>query len=147
METEEDLTTHPDAGIPLTPASTARDEPKENPTTQSIEVLIGPQQMLALAALVVAAIFVAGFGWWTLSTMRTVPETAIGQSPRQGPITNPAADRETARLVAPAVPARQPSRKMALPPIRKGFEPKPETFSVKGDPDAPVTIVEFSDYQ
>jgi len=147
METEENLTTHPDAGIPLTPASTARDEPEKNPTTQSIEVLIGPQQMLALAALVVAAVFVAGFGWWTLSTLRTSPETAIGQSPARGPVTNPAADREAARLAAPAIPTRQPSRKMALPPIRQGFEPKPEAFGVKGVPDARVTIVEFSDYQ
>lgn len=110
-------------------------------------MVIGPQQVLALAALVVAAIFVAGFGWWTLSTMHTPPETATSQSLRQGAITNPAADREADRLAAPAVPTRQASRKMALPPIRKGFEPKPEAFGVKGDSSAPVTIVEFSDYQ
>jgi hypothetical protein len=110
-------------------------------------MVIGPQQILALATLVVTAIFVAGFGWWTLSTMRTPPETAIGQLPARGPITNPVADREAARLAAPAIPTRQPSRKMALPPIRKGFTPQPEAFGVKGNPDAPVTIVEFSDYQ
>ena len=147
METEENLTTHPDASIPLAPGSTAIDETEENPTTQPTEIVIGPRQMLALATVVVAAIFVAGFGWWTLSTTRTSPETAINQSPRQGPITNPVADREAARLAAPAFPTGRPSRKMALPPIRKGFEPKPEAFGVKGNPDAPVTIVEFSDYQ
>ncbi len=147
METEENLTTDPDASMPLTPASTARDETEENPTTQPTEMVIGPQQILALATLVVTAIFVAGFGWWTLSTMRTPPETAIGQLPARGPITNPVADREAARLAAPAIPTRQPSRKMALPPIRKGFTPQPEAFGVKGNPDAPVTIVEFSDYQ
>ncbi len=147
METEENLTTHPDASPLLIPTSTARDETEENPTTQPTEIVIGPQQILALATLVVAAIFVAGFGWWTLSTMRTPPETVISQSPAGGPITNPAAGHEADSLAPPAVPARQPSRKMALPPIRKGFTPKPEAFGVKGNPDAPVTIVEFSDYQ
>lgn len=36
---------------------------------------------------------------------------------------------------------------MALPPVRKGFKPQSEATSVKGNPNAPVTIVEYSDYQ
>lgn len=40
-----------------------------------------------------------------------------------------------------------PTATLILPPARKDFVPQPEVASVKGDPSAPVTIVEFSDYQ
>lgn len=34
-----------------------------------------------------------------------------------------------------------------LPPARRDFKPEPEEFAVMGDPEAPITIVEYSDYQ
>jgi hypothetical protein len=147
MNTKENLATQPDAGMAPASAPTVRDEPEENLTTQPTDIVIGLRHMLIVAVLFVVAIFVAGFGWWTLSTMSSVSETDVGQSPAPGITTNPAVGQETAKLVAPAVPARRSARRMALPPVRKGFVPKPEATSVKGDPDAPVTIVEFSDYQ
>ncbi|MFQ5855038.1 MAG: hypothetical protein ACE5LU_05260 [Anaerolineae bacterium] len=122
-------------------------ETEKDPTTEPAEIVVGLQHMLIVVALLVVAILVAGFGWWTLSTISNAPETAASQSPAPTTITYPAAGRETARLAAPAIPTRRPARQMALPPVRENFVPKPEATSVKGDPNAPVTIVEFSDYQ
>jgi len=34
-----------------------------------------------------------------------------------------------------------------LPPARRNFKLEPEDFAVMGDPQAPITIVEYSDYQ
>lgn len=44
----------------------------------------------------------------------------------------------------PAVPTKPPPD---LPPVREGFQPAREDFAVMGDPGAPVTVVEYSDYQ
>jgi len=112
------------------------------------EIVIGPRHLLTGIVLFAALVFAAGLGWWTLSNklrasdiiaaLRT--ELAAGQ---------PAADPKVAQPAPPVVtPTRQPAtRRMVLPPVRKGFKPQPEAFAVKGDPSAPVTIVEFSDYQ
>jgi len=53
-----------------------------------------------------------------------------------------------ATLTAMAPPAPSPTSPSALesPPPRP-FQPAAETVTVKGDPNAPVTIVEYSDFK
>jgi hypothetical protein len=46
-----------------------------------------------------------------------------------------------------AAPVPQSPSTVLLPPPRADFEPEPENFAVMGDPNAPITIVEYSDYQ
>ncbi len=49
-------------------------------------------------------------------------------------------------VVAP-VPQSPSAAPVLLPPPRADFEPEPEGFAILGDPQAPITIVEYSDYQ
>lgn len=126
----------------------------ENETThRQIEIQVGPIHVLSLLFLLGAAVFVAGFGWWTLSGTVDFSELRATLLAEPGQGANPAAGPAPARLAVPTAPsARQPApraepRQMALPPVRKGFQPEPEDTAVKGDPNAPVTIVEYSDYQ
>lgn len=47
----------------------------------------------------------------------------------------------------PAAAQPAPEAPVLLPLARRDFKPEPEEFAVKGDPEAPITIVEYSDYQ
>jgi hypothetical protein len=121
-------------------------------TQGQIEIQAGPAHILSLLVVLGAAAFAVGLGWWTLSDTVNVAElraTLLAEPGEVGPaaaqvVPRPAlATVPAARQQAPQVEPRQ----MGLPPVRTGFKPAPETSSVKGDPGAPVTIIEFSDYQ
>lgn len=122
-------------------------ERSEADEPEPAEIVIGLRHMLTVMALFAAAAFVAGFGWWTLSTSMGLPEI-IDSLVAESAETNLTTGQAPAPVSVPTAPQPQPAaRRMALPPVRKGFKPKPEATGVKGDPNAPVTIVEYSDYQ
>jgi len=85
--------------------------------------------VLGVIALTLAAIVLAGCGG----------ATGGEQGANRGSA-SPAPRPETAQ----PSPTKPPP---GLPPVREGFTPAPEEYAVMGDPDAPVTIVEYSDYQ
>lgn len=118
------------------------DTDTENATRQQIEIQVGPVHVLSILVVLGAAVFAAGLGWWTLAGTADVSErrSSLLAEPGDQAISRPAL--ATAPAARPAAP-----RQMALPPVRRGFKPAPETGSVKGDPNAPITIVEYSDYQ
>ena len=121
----------------------------ENGSEQKrVEIHATPTQVLVLLILLGIATFTAGFGWWAFSSTINVSKGQARQAPETAPPASLAAGQQATKSVPPAVPARQTAkRRMALPPVREGFTPQPEATSVKGDPNAPITIVEFSDYQ
>ncbi len=67
-----------------------------------------------------------------------------GQSEGESGRASPAPRPETAQ---PAVSPTSTNPPPGLLPAREGFQPAPEQYAVMGDPNAPVTIVEYSDYQ
>jgi protein-disulfide isomerase len=122
-------------------------ERERDATTEPVELVIGLRQALLVLVVLAAVIFAVGFGAWTLATMTGVPEVAFNllAEPRD---TTPTQGQEVPQAAVPPTPSVTPIRRqMALPPVRKGYVPQTEATSVKGDPSAPVIIVEFSDYQ
>lgn len=114
---------------------------------ETTEIVIGSRHLLAGFALIAGVVFVAGLAWWTLSNATRSSDTLAVLRAELAEVG--ATGSEAVQPAPPVVvPTRQPgARRMILPPVRKGFKPEPEAFAVKGDPGAPVTIVEFSDYQ
>jgi len=92
---------------------------------------------------------------WGLLTLVLVAVVAVGCGGGAGETGNGWSDvvRDRAspaprpEMVQPTVPAVPTNSLPDLPPVRRGFQPAPEQFAVMGDPSAPVTIVEYSDYQ
>ncbi len=85
--------------------------------------------VLGAIALVLAAIVVAGCAGAT-GGEQTATRSSASPAPRP----------ETAQPSPTSPPP-------GLPPEREGFTPAPEQYAVMGDPHAPVTVVEYSDYQ
>ena len=116
-------------------------------TTEPTELVIGLRQAFVVLIVLAAVVFVVGFGAWTLATMTDVPEIAFNLLAEPRDATPTQSEAVPKIVVPPASRATPTNRQMVLPPVRKGYVPQPEATSVKGDPSAPVTIVEFSDYQ
>ncbi|NOZ04996.1 MAG: hypothetical protein GXP41_01410 [Chloroflexi bacterium] len=89
--------------------------------------------VVGAVALVLTAIVLAGCA-----------STTGGEQNANRGSASPAPRPETAQPTTLPSPTKPPP---GLPPERKGFTPEPEQYAVMGDPHAPVTIVEYSDYQ
>ncbi len=86
---------------------------------------------IALSALALATGILTGCGG-----------TPRGDTPENRGSISPAPRPQTAE------PTPSPTKSLpSLPPVREGYQPEPEEYAVMGDPSAPITIVEYSDYQ
>ncbi|MFQ6057629.1 MAG: DsbA family protein [Anaerolineae bacterium] len=112
-------------------------------TARQVVVTVNRRAGRWLGALVVM-VAMLGLGIWIRRSVSQVDPgtfnpyaTSVPPASRLSPAPGVATPAAQAATRAPAL----------LPPPRRDFKPEPEDFAVKGDPDAPITIVEYSDYQ
>ena len=116
--------------------------------TTETEIVIGSRHLFAGVVLIAAVAFTAVLIWRALSNSAQSSGTLAALRAELAEVGAVTGSEAVSSAPSVVVPTRKPgTRRMVLPPVRKGFKPEPEAFAVKGDPSAPVTIVEFSDYQ
>ena len=116
---------------------------KQPGQTKQVVIAVDRRAMRWLGLLVIVGI-VAGLGAWIGRSLGRVGVSAFDPYATSASPVSQASLPSGGAASAPQAAAQVP---VLLPPPRPDFKVEPETFAVKGDPQAPVTIVEYSDYQ
>ena len=94
-----------------------------------------------------ALVFLALIGYGRGRSTPTADPEVVAQAV-EATLTAMAPQEAATRSPAEPAPAPSPTTRssLALPPIRQ-LQPAAENVTVKGDPNAPVTIIEYSDFK